>query len=325
MNAADRLDVVGIGLRCVDVVVTLTEMPDWAHGGWVDDFCLQGGGPVGTALVAASMLGVRAGFVGTIGGDEIGRIKRRSLTDYGVDISRAIALQKPENQVAFVYVHAAGGERVFVRNAHMRDYPLTVEQLDRDYITRARLLHLDGFYPEASITAARWMHEAGKEVVMDLEKPRDGTVKPHMRKLVGIADILICGEGGTRALTGIGDLTIATRAVLAMGPRVVVETLGADGSVTTTRDDSFHTPAFRVKVVNTTGAGDVFHGAYLVGLLKGWDARITALFASGAAALTCTSLGGSKRIPSLDAVKTFLARHGISLPRASDAAPSIRK
>jgi ribokinase len=109
-----------------------------------------------------------------------------------------------------------------------------------------------------------------------------------------------------------------------MSPRVVVETLGADGSLTTTRHDSFHTPAFRVNVVNTTGAGDVFHGAYLVGLLEGWDAKATALFASAAAALTCTSLGGPGRIPSSDAVRTFLARQGISLPRTSDAEPSIR-
>ena len=311
----DGVDVVGIGLRCLDVVLTMSEMPDWKQGGWVSDFRLQGGGPVGTALVAASVLGARAGFIGTIGSDDIGTIKKKSLTDYGVDISRTILLPHPENQVAFVYVHEKSGERVFAQNAHMRDYPLGTGQLDRDYITSARYLHLDGFYPQASTEAARWMREAGREVVLDMEKPKGERIEPWMPELLGLTDILICGEGGGRALTGIRDVYGAARAVLRMGPRVVVETTGAKGCFTVTGREAFHTPAFEVRAVNTTGAGDVFHGAYIVGLLSGWDEKLTAVFSSAASAITCTTLGGRNRIPTLHEVFGFLKDRKIEMPR----------
>lgn len=79
--------------------------------------------------------------------------------------------------------------------------------------------------------------------------------------------------------------------VLSMGPRVVVQTEGEDGSYTITKDDRFHIPAFNVDVIDTTGAGDVFHGAYLVGLCKGWDLRRITVFASAVAAIKCTHLG----------------------------------
>jgi sulfofructose kinase len=314
------VDVVGIGLRCLDVALTTADMPNWEHGGWVSDFCFQGGGPVGTALVAASRLGVRTGFIGTIGNDDIGTIKRRSLTDYGIDISRTITLPSPERQVAFVYVHEKTGERVFARNAHMHDFPLTADQLDKDYVTSARCLHLDGFYPEASTAAARWMRDAKREVVLDMEKPKAGELEPWVPGLVKLTDVLICGEGGTRAITGIADLPGAARSVLAMGPKVVVETLGERGSFTATARESFYTPAFRVNAVNTTGAGDVFHGAYIVGILAGWDARFCAIFSSAVSAVTCATFGGPGRIPTMEDVLGFLRERGIEIPpRAADA------
>jgi ribokinase len=90
------------------------------------------------------------------------------------------------------------------------------------------------------------------------------------------------------------------------GPETVVVTLGEDGSFTKTRDEAFHSPAFAVPVVDTTGAGDVFHGAYLFGLIRGWDLQTTAVFASAAAALKCIRLGGRAGIPAYEAVIDFL-------------------
>jgi len=119
-------------------------------------------------------------------------------------------------------------------------------------------------------------------------------------------DILICGSGFGKSLTGEDDIRQAGRAMLAKGPRVVVQTMGVDGSYTVSAAGEFHTPAFQVDVVDTTGAGDVFHGAYLVGLVRGWDLEKTATFASAVAAIHCTVLGNRKGIPSMDQVETFL-------------------
>jgi sulfofructose kinase len=319
----ERPQIVGIGLRCLDVVMTLNDMPDWQNGAWLTDFCFQGGGPVGTALVAAARLGARAGFIGTIGNDDIGALKRKSLTGYGVDISRAIVLNEAENQVAFVYVHEGTGERVFSGNAHIRDFPLRERDLDREYITEAEFLHVDGFYPEASLAAAGWMREAGKTVILDLEKPRSA-VGPDIRRLVGFTDVLICGQGGLAALTGTADLEESAHRALQMGPHIVVETLGAGGSCTAIRNDVFCSPAFGVRAVNTTGAGDVFHGAYIVGLLRGWDLRLVAAFASAASAITCTRLGGFDRIPTYDTVRAFLSDRGVEIPPPVRSTPQRR-
>ena len=149
------------------------------------------------------------------------------------------------------------------------------------------------------------MHEAGKTVVLDAAAT-DRPVPERMRALVAETDVLICGSGFGAMLTGHKDPWQAGRAILEIGPRIVVQTEGAEGSYTVSPDEEFHTPAFEVSVIDTTGAGDVFHGAYLVGLVRGWDIRRIATFASAVSAIHCTVLGNRKGIPSMEEVDAFL-------------------
>ena len=101
--------------------------------------------------------------------------------------------------------------------------------------------------------------------------------------------------------------------MLELGPRVVVQTEGKSGCYTTSRDQHFHTPAFEVEVIDTTGAGDVFHGAYLVGLAKQWELQRTAAFASAVAALHCTVLGNRQGIPSMAEVEALMEDRGAAI------------
>jgi sugar/nucleoside kinase (ribokinase family) len=156
------------------------------------------------------------------------------------------------------------------------------------------------------------MHAAGKQVMLDGSATR-GPISPAMRALVCAADILICGTGFGPALTGKSDLWEAGQEMLAMGPKIVVQTEGKDGSYTVTKDERFHTPAFEVEVVDTTGAGDVFHGAYLVGLLRGWDLRTVALFSTAVSAIKCTQLSGRRGIPCFDEAVAFLSKQGVQI------------
>jgi len=135
-------------------------------------------------------------------------------------------------------------------------------------------------------------------------------VREHLRRLIPHIDVLISGSGFARHLTGIADIWKAGTAILAMGPRIFVQTEGVGGSYTITAQEQFHTPAFPVEVIDTTGAGDVFHGAYIVGLLRGWSLQQTALFSTAVSALKCTQLGGRAGIPSFDAVMAFLHERG---------------
>ncbi len=157
------------------------------------------------------------------------------------------------------------------------------------------------------------MHQAGKQVMLDAWTSQDIGVHPRFPRLVPEADILIAGLGFVPALTGTSDPWEAGRAALGLGPRIVVQTEGAKGSYTVTGEEEFHTPAFPVEAVDTTGAGDVFHGAYLVGLLQGWDLRRVATFASAVAAVQCTRLGGRAGIPSYPEVLGFLKERGTAM------------
>jgi sulfofructose kinase len=310
-----RLDIVGLGLATLDVLIRLQDMPTWQQGTRVSAFGLDGGGPVGTACVAAARLGARVGYVGTAGSDYVADLKVQSLRDNGVDLSRLVVRDRPEGQVVVVCVHEETGERVFSGLRTFGDGPLEPEELDRDYLTSAEYLHVDGSHFEAALQAAKWVREAGGRVAIDCAKTDGRPVGPRTAELLSHVDILICGSGFGRSLTGHADPWRAGRAMLSLGPGLVVQTEGEDGSYTVTANEQFRTPAFRVEVVDTTGAGDVFHGAYLVGLLRGWDLETVAEFATAVAALKCTRLGGRRGTPFLGEVVSFLREHGVALPQ----------
>ena len=307
------LQIVGLGMATLDVLLRLQDMPTWEHGTRLSDFSLQGGGPVGTVMVAAAKLGARVGFISTAGNDLAAELKMRSFREVGVDLSHLIYRDIPENQVVIVHVHAETGERVFSGITRFANTQIRSEELDREYITQADYLHLDGYHSAAAMEAAQWMHAAGKTVVLDGSKT-SGPVGGHLRELVRHVDVLISGSGFVQGLTGETELQAALEAALDHGPRIVVQTEGADGAYTVTRGragvERFHTPAFACSVVDTTGAGDVFHGAYIVGLLHGWDVRETARFAAAVSAIKCTRLGGRAGIPTFEETQAFLEKAG---------------
>jgi ribokinase len=287
-------------------------MPTWDDPRGLEDFTLADGGPAGTACFVASTFGLETGFIDTVGSDSLAEHRRRSLEEAGVDTSRMVLREGAEDHVVVVWVDAGTGERTFSFRRGFLSQPLIPADLDREYITSAGILHVDGSHHEAALEAARWMHESGGSVVMD-GTATDRPIPDAIRSLVSEADYLICGSGFGRQLTGETNLQLAGRAALELGPRVVVQTEGKNGCYTTTSDQQFHTPAFEVDVIDTTGAGDVFHGAYLVGLAKGWELERIAAFASAVAALHCTVLGNRKGIPSMEEVEALISDRGTAI------------
>jgi ribokinase len=304
--------IVGLGLAALDILVRASDLPTWECGVRLSALGIDGGGPVATALVAAQRLGVQTGYIGTCGSDRLGRIKRETLSEHGVDISHIVHRPGTEESAILVCVHEATGERIFSGASHPDFQSLKVEEVDPAYITSAEFLHLDGCHAEAALAAARWMRQAGKQVMLD-GAATSGPISSQMRLLVTASDVLICGSGFGPALTGKTNLQEAGEAILQMGPRIVVQTEGSAGSYTSTLEESFHTPAFQVEVLDTTGAGDVFHGAYLVGLLHGWNLRTIASFSTAVAGLKCSRLGGRQGIPTFEQTINFLSEHGIHI------------
>ena len=305
--------VVGLGMASLDMLVRTRQLPGWEQGAELAGLGLEGGGPVATALVAAQRLGVQTGFIGTFGTDRLGRVKLQTLVEEGVDVSRSSILDQSEDQTVLVMVNQENGERVFSFVSGRERAALDPAALDRAYITSAEILHLDGYHAAAAIQAAGWMRAAGKLVMLDGHATR-GPVSETQRQLVQSCDILICGQGFAPALTGLNDPREAGQAALELGPGIVIQTEGKAGSYTTAPGEHFHTPAYDVDVVDTTGAGDVFHGAFLAGWLRGWSLRETVLFSTAVSALKCLRLGGRPGIPCFDEALHFLSERGTRLP-----------
>jgi sulfofructose kinase len=306
-------DIIGVGRCTLDLIFRIPRFPTWEKGVVYDDYSIDGGGQASTGLVAASKLGASTGYIGTAGTDVAGDLKIGSLNDWGVDTSRVIRRPGPDGQVILVTVNSATGERSFTYSNALDTRQTKPEELDKPYITAAKYLLIDGSHPEAALQAAKWMHEAGKPVMLDGSKTRR-RIPEDIRVLIPYVDLLVCGAGFGEALSGEDDIRKAGEKILDMGPSVFVETLGERGSVTVTGDDHFETPAFKVDVKDTTGAGDVFHGAYLYSLLRGWDTRYAATFSTAVSALKCTRMGGRKGAPNLNEVEAFLTTHDAAPP-----------
>jgi sugar/nucleoside kinase (ribokinase family) len=225
-------------------------------------------------------------------------------------LSRMVVREAPEDQVVAVYVHAETGQRLFSGVQRWGREQLRVDELDKDYITSADFLHLDGFHFEAALQAAQWMHEAGKTVMLDIIKAPDKVEEPDIA-LLPYVDVLISGCGVAKALTGKDDIFAAGVDILKLGPRIFVQTDGENGCYTVTSSEQFHTPAFPTEVIDTTGAGDVFHGAFIVGLQHGWSLRDIVRFSAAVSALNCTKLGGRAGIPTMAEALAFLREQGI--------------
>ncbi|MDD5708427.1 MAG: carbohydrate kinase family protein [Kiritimatiellae bacterium] len=302
--------VVGLGCGTLDILIRAEQLPTWEHNTRFEAISFDGGGQAATAMAAVSRLGIPAGFIGTAGNDNAADLKLRLTERYGVDLSRIAHRNSPDDAVVIVFVDAKTGERMFFGGGRQGEVPLHTDEMDREYITAADYLHLDGLHVEAAREAAQWMHAAGKTVVLDPGTSQGKVWKDHLTLLPHV-DVLIGGSGFGQALSGQKDIRQAGAKAIEMGPRIFVQTEGNKGCYTITPEDSFHTPAFPVDVVDTTGAGDVFHGAYIVGLAHGWDLRRTAQFASAVSAIKCTRIGGRAGIPTFDEALAFLHTRGI--------------
>jgi ribokinase len=179
--------------------------------------------------------------------------------------------------------------------------------VDEAYLTSGKMLHLDGIDHDAALWAARQAHAHGTPVCLDAGGPN-----PHLLDLLPYIDVLIAAEAFVEDIAGSDDIETGARTLRDCGPGIVVTTRGNKGSYSLIGDQSFFTDPFMVDVVDTTGAGDVFHGAYIFGLLQDWDHRSIARFAGATAALKCRKLGGRAGIPTLDTVMAFLHEYAMA-------------
>jgi sugar/nucleoside kinase (ribokinase family) len=259
---------------------------------------------VATALVAVTRLGGAAVFWGAVGDDWMGERILRQLIDERVDVSGVKRVPGARGPMDLVLVDRPTGERYFRHWIGVEAPAEPIGSLER--LQAAGCLLVDGWLHANALRAAREARRSGIPVVADL-----GRIDEAARALLGHVDYAIVSEGCARRLELDQDLRRACEALHAMGPEHVVITRGGKGLVYLTDGEFRRMPAFAVKVVDTTGAGDTFHGAFCYGLVEGWPLERNLVFASATAAMQCRRLGGRAGIPTRGEVTQFLAERGV--------------
>jgi len=302
------VNVVGVGLNATDTLIPLDRFPErgskleYAHAS------VMPGGQAASTIMACGAWGLSARYVGKIGDDDAGRLHRREFARVGVD-ARLIEVANAASPQSLILVDGGGERTVLCR----RDDRLLLQaaDLDREWIVQSHALHVDGYETAAATQAAQWAREAGVPVVADLDEIYDG-----VRELVGNVDYLIVSRDFPGRLTGERNLPDALKSMRdEYGCRLAAATLGQDGVLAWDGEQMLHRAAYRVNVVDTTGAGDIFHAGFLYGLLQGWPLDRQFDFACAAAALNCAAQGARGGIHSIEEVArlmTSAARYNAS-------------
>jgi ribokinase len=299
--------VVGIGQCAWDYLAVVDDFPRVDTKQEVGEWQEQGGGPVATALATLARLGIPCEFFGVTGDDSEGERIRESLLAEGIGIRGVITRSNASSQTAFIAIEKEKGTRtIFWRRPS--GGPLLPAELPGDYLDGCDFLHLDGLMPEVSLFAARQARDRGIPVMLDA-----GKVRPGMVEIAELCDYLVAAEQFALDLGWDGRPESFLFTARELKAPVVTITLGKRGSVTFRQGEILTVPAFPVDAVDTTGAGDVFHGGYLFGVLRGYDLADTIRFASAVAALKCTRIGGRAGIPALSRALRFLAENGCAI------------
>ena len=297
-------DAVGFGLNTTDLLAVVTEYPLAGTKGPVRDLTILPGGQAATAMTAVSRLGWLARYIGCFGDDPNGRLGRETLENAGIDVAACKTAAGTTNALSLILVDEGSGQRTVLWSRHP-GLRLGPEDVPFDAVRSGRVLLVDCHETAAATAATRHARAASIPTMIDVER-----VRPGIEELLSQIDIIITAQDFPEALTGIGDLGRALREIRhAFGATMVCTTLGEEGSLALVDGAEIRTPGYAVPVVDTTGAGDVFRGAFLAGWFQGGphaEAEDVLRYANAAAALKCRALGAQAGIPTAAEVETLL-------------------
>lgn len=302
-----QIEIAGIGACVADTLYTLNGFPreDTKKGAVVSR--QVGGGPAATGLVAASRLGCRTAYLGTLSEDAAGTFLEQDFERYAVD-TKGVTRYGAEYRsfTSCIWLNQASGSRTCVFDkGSLPAYQITEE--GRKILQQAKILMVDGNDMDAAIEGAKLIHEAGGLVLYDA-----GGLYENVEKLLPHADILIPSAEFARGFTGSDSLLEAALTLYEVfHPRVVVITNGKEGGVRYDGRECVRYAAFPTEVVDSNGAGDVFHGAFAAGLIKGYSYGECCVFASMVSSLKCQGLGARESIPDFETTICALREKGV--------------
>ena len=293
-------DIVGIDRPCVDVVVDVRQFPHPDGRETIRELCFQGGGKTANGLCAAARLGARCALMGTVGTDRWADFCQRDLAHYGVDASRLIRREGAYTSLSIVISDEETGGRS-IMNHRSLGRTLAFEEMEDALLRDTRYLYLP-WINEDTIRAAQLTRAGGGKVMLDADSNTQG-----VEAFLPLTDVLICAQSLCSAeFAKADDRRSSCERIRSQGPEIVLFTCGAEGLYGCSSEGYFELPAYTVPVKDSLGAGDAFHGAFLVGLLRGRSVRNAAEYAAATAAIKCTQPGGRAGLPDQQTLERFL-------------------
>ena len=288
-----QIDVVGVGINATDTIIRLPHFPASDSKIELLSAEIKPGGQVATAMVACQRWGLRTRYIGKIGDDAAGKFQISEMAREGV---QALWMRTADcsSQSSFILVDARSGERTVFWKRDPR-IAFTPSDLRRQSLKGCRALLVDGHDTAASTRAARWARQENIPVVADLDNLYRG-----VKALLKYVDFPITSKDFPGRLTG-------ERNLLKSLPKIhsqfkcclTTATLGGLGAIAWDGRRFFLSPGFRVRALDTTGAGDIFHAGFIYGFLQAWPLQVILEFSNAAAAINCTASGARGRIASL--------------------------
>jgi len=300
---APAFDLVGVGLNATDTLLLVRKYPELGGKIAFEREILSPGGQVASALVTCGKLGLRTKYIGAVGDDERGRIQMASLREAGMNLDDVELRAGCPNQSAYIIIDQSTGERTIFWH---RPDCLTLDpaHITPEKITCGQMLHIDGHDTPAVARAARIARDHGIPVSVDVDN-----VYPGFDRVLSCVDYLVGSTEFPSRWTGEHDHFLALKRIQSeYGMRVAAMTLGPHGALAREDGTFVYSPGFVVNCVDTTGAGDVFHGAFCYSVLKGATVRDALEFSNAMAALNCTRLGARGGIATAGEARDLIAR-----------------
>lgn len=308
---ATRVDIVGVGINATDTIIRLPRFPAPDSKLEAISSEIAPGGQVASAIVACRRWGLTARYVAKIGDDSAGTLQQREMEREGVEAHWIVAPGVP-SQSSFTLVNQSSGERTILWQRDSR-IALRPEDLRRDFILNSKCLLVDGHDTEAGALAAKWAHEESIPVVGDFDNLYTG-----VQDLLRFVDFPVTSKAFPERFTGEKDPLKSLPAIQGeFKCRLIAATLGSQGVLAWDGKRFLQSPGLKVQAIDTTGAGDIFHGAFAYGLVQDWPIQETLEFCCAAAALNCTASGARGHIATLAEIAELQAHAERSEPAYS--------
>jgi len=294
-----KYQIAGYDMPCVDLAVNVDVFPKPNGGTGVRDLSWQGGGKVATGMVAAARLGAKCAMLGAVGDDDYGKFVLRDFERHGIDVSGMQVKAGQTTSLSIVISDRETAGRSIVYRSGTAEAP-AIGTLDESIITDCEWFFISRG-SEVCLDAARKAKAAGAKVIIDADS-YDSNVMENL----DLIDAFVASEFVYDVLFKDKNFEENCKKIYEMGPPVVVFTLGPKGCVGYSKDGFFQMDSHKVLVADTVGAGDVFHGAYAVGMVEGMNAEDAAKLATAVACIKCTRIGGRAGIPDRATAEKFM-------------------